>query len=287
VEVLSVIPKLLNRRWWWTTLLVIAGVFVLIRLGYWQLDRLDQRRAYNAHVAERWQQPPFDVTANGLPADLHELEFRRVEAHGTYDYANQILLTSQTRNQAPGAILVTPLKLDDGRAILVARGWIPAGQSTAEYWPAYEEDAQAPVIGLIQESQLLPNGNAPTPPDQPQVEWFTLNIDAIQPQMPYELLPVFILKLPEADRAYNALPLREEPLVLDEGSHFGYAIQWFMFALIFGIGYLFFVHTQELRGQRIAGTLQQTEPAQTEVAPGVAPGVAPEGAPIAQHESHA
>jgi surfeit locus 1 family protein len=113
------------------------------------------------------------------------------------------------------------------------------------------------VIGLIQETQLLPNGNAPTPPASPQVEWFQLNIDAIQPQMPYQLLPVFILQLPEEDRTLNDLPLREEPLVLNEGSHFGYAIQWFTFALILGVGYIFLIRSQELRAQGIAGTLQE------------------------------
>jgi hypothetical protein len=74
--------------------------------------------------------------------------------------------------------------------------------------------------------------------------------------MPYELLPVFILQLPEEGRTINDLPMREEPLMLDEGSHFSYAIQWFMFAVILGGGYIFFVRSAELREQRIAGTLQ-------------------------------
>lgn len=275
MDVLTVIPKLFNRRWWWTTLLVIAGVYVLIQLGFWQLDRLDQRRAFNQRVAERWRETPFDVNTQALPTDLTELEYRRVQARGTFDYANQILLTNQTRNQAPGVILVTPLVLDDGRAILVARGWVPYNRAEPEYWPEYEETASAPIVGLIQESQILPNGVVPTPPPVPQRDWFYLNIDAVQPQMPYELLPVFILQLPEEGRSLNALPMREEPLVLDEGSHFSYAIQWFMFALILGIGYLFFIHTQELREQRIAGTLQQTEPAEPDVAT------------ISQREGHA
>ena len=254
MDTLAVFPKLLSRRWWLTTLIVTAGVYVLIQFGFWQLDRLEQRRAFNAHVYERWQQEPFDVNSNALPSNLNELEYRRVQAEGEYDYANQILLTNQTRNSAPGAILVTPLVLEDNRAVLVARGWIPFNQSEPEFWPQFEEP-DAPVIGLIQETQLLPNGSAPTPPAQPQVKWFTLNIDAIQPQMPYELLPVFILQLPEEGRSYSALPVREEPLALDEGSHFSYAMQWFMFALILGVGYIFFIRAQELREQRIAGTL--------------------------------
>lgn len=251
--------KLFNRRWWWTTLLVIAGVFVLIRLGLWQLDRLDQRRAYNRMVAERWQQEPFDINTQAIPSDLTELEFRRVQAQGEFDYSEQIVLTGQSRDGAPGVTLVTPLVLDDNRAVLVARGWVPYNQSQPEFWPQYEEPAGAPVIGLIQESQTLPNGSPPPVPDSPQVEWFTLNIDAIQPQMPYELLPVFILQLPEEGRPYTALPYREEPLRLDEGSHFSYAIQWFTFALILGVGYLFFVQSQETRERRLAGTRPSTE----------------------------
>jgi surfeit locus 1 family protein len=257
VSILAVFPKLFNRRWWWTTLIVIAGVYVLIQLGFWQLDRLEQRRAFNQRVAERWQLEPFDVNTNSIPTDLTELEYRRVQATGEFDYSNQILLSNQTRNQAPGAILVTPLVLDDNRAVLVARGWVPTNLSDSEHWAEFEEPSAQPIIGLIQESQLLPNGSAPTPPATPQLEWFRLNIDAIQPQMPYKLLPVFILQLPEEGRSLNTLPMRDEPLVLDEGSHFSYAIQWFMFALILGVGYIFFIQTQELREQRIAGTLQQ------------------------------
>lgn len=253
---LTTLPKLFNRKWWWTTLIVIIGVFILIQLGYWQLDRLEQRRAYNVYVADRWRQAPYDVNHNTIPDDLTELEYRRVLAEGEFDYSNQILLSNQTVNQAPGSIIVTPLVLQDGRAILVARGWLPTGEDNPQHWSKYEEPAGAPVIGLLQETQLLPSGNAPTPPKTPQVEWFQININAIQPQMAYELLPVFILQLPEEGRNANDLPLREEPLVLDEGSHLSYAIQWFMFALILGVGYIFFIQTQELREQRIAGTLQ-------------------------------
>ena len=79
-------------------------------------------------------------------------------------------------------VLVTPLVLEDERAILVAR--FLYNQSTPEHWPQFEEPAGAPVIGLLQESQLLPSGKAPTIPDEPQIEWFSLNVDAVQPQMP-------------------------------------------------------------------------------------------------------
>lgn len=247
-----VLVKAVNRHWWWKTLIVIVGVIFLARLGFWQLDRLEQRRAFNATVAARWQESPFDLAVEGLPDDLSELEYRRVAVEGEFDYDNQIVLKERPRDGAPGVILVTPLVMDDGRAVLVARGWAPYYLSAPENWPDLEESADAPVIGLIQESQVLPSGETPPTPAEAQTEWFQLNINAIQPQMPYELMPVFILQLPEEGRSLAQYPLREEPLVLDEGNHFSYAIQWFMFAAILGVGYLILINQQEARAQRLA-----------------------------------
>jgi len=263
VSILEVFPKLFNRKWWLTTLFVIAGVIVLIKLGFWQLDRLAERRAFNAHVAAIWKQEPFDLDTNQIPSDLTQLEYRRVELKGHFDYANQILLANQTRGEAPGSVVMTPLLLDDGRAILVARGWLPSGEDDPARIGQYNEGSDAEITGLIQKSQMLPNGKAPTPPETPQSKWYQINIDAIQPQMPYPLQPAFILQLPEDGRSMNQMPMRTEPLVLDEGDHFSYAIQWYCFSLILGVGYLFFIRTQELREQNLARTRQDGDSLET------------------------
>lgn len=252
-----VFTKLFSRRWWLATILVVVGMGVLVRLGFWQLDRLEQRRDFNNYVFERWTQEPFPVTSETLSGDLDaitgELDYRRVQATGEYDYENQIVLKNQIRdNRSQGVNLLTPLVLEDGKAILIARGWVPYDQGTPENWGQFDESSAEPIVGLLQESQTLPNGNAVTVPDTPQVGWFYVSIPAIQAQMPYELLPMFILQLPEADRLSSELPFREEPIRLDEGSHLSYSIQWFMFALIFGFGYISYVRYYEDRSKRIA-----------------------------------
>ena len=249
---MTTIKTLFNRKWWWVTLVVILGVIFLVRLGIWQVERLDQRRAFNASVAERWRQEPFDLNQTDLPANLSELEYRRVQVAGTFDYDNQIVLTNQPRGNAPGVILVTPLVMDGDRAVLVARGWVPYNQTTEASLDTFNEDAATPLIGLIQESQTLPGGKPVTVPDTAQQEWFYLNIDAIQPQMPYELAPIFVLQLPEDGRPLDQLPFREEPLVLTDGNHLSYAIQWIMFAVILGFGYIQYVRYTEQRAIRIA-----------------------------------
>jgi surfeit locus 1 family protein len=249
------LPKLVNRKWWWVTLLAIAGVGLLVWLGIWQLDRLEQRRAFNAMVAERWLQTPFDLQHEALPDDLETMGYRRVAVQGAFDYDNQIVLTNQPNETGePGVQMITPFVLDDGRAVLVSRGWVPQYLAGEENWQNLQEPADRnEVIGLIQRSQEL---NGATAPPQGQREWYTLNIPLIQQQMPYELLPVFIMQLPDAgltaSQAFEQYPYRTEPIALDEGSHFSYAIQWFMFAAILGIGYIQWVRWQEERTSRLA-----------------------------------
>ncbi len=248
-----IITKLFSRRWWGVTIFVILGVIFLARLGFWQLERLEQRRAFNQLVAERWDQAPFNINQEALPVAVDDLGYRRVQVTGTFDYANQIALKNQNRDAAPGVGLVTPLILSDGRAILVSRGWIPLDQAAPEQWAQFDETTdetnnEATIIGLLQQSQLLPGAQ---PPASPQTEWFRVDIEAIQRQVPYPLLPLFLAQLPEPGRDYLALPYREVPFELTEGNHFSYALQWFMFAVILAGGYLPYIHYQEQRRQRL------------------------------------
>ncbi|MCB9114282.1 MAG: SURF1 family protein [Caldilineaceae bacterium] len=236
-------------------------------LGFWQLDRLEQKRTYNTTMAERWRQEPFDLNAEQLPQSLDNLEFRRITADGYFDYASQIILKSQIYYDAPGIALVTPFVFADGRAVLVARGWVPADQASPQAIAQLEEPAGAPVLGLIKPSQAPPNGQPSTPPATPQSEWFRIDIPAIQAQMPYALEPAWIQQLPETGRPIDKLPIREEPMALDEGNHMSYAVQWFSFALIAGFGYIMFVRYRErLASRPQLDNAQVTEPA-TQVDP--------------------
>lgn len=252
------LPRTVSRKWWWATLLIIAGMAFLARLGFWQLDRLQERRAFNAMVAERWQQTPFDLQHEALPANLEEMGYRRVEVgNGYFDYANQIALSNQPgRNGEVGIQVVTPYVLDDGRAVLVSRGWVPDYLADEANWANLEEEAGSTdvVVGLLQRSQELEGA---LPPATAQKAWYTLNIPQIQRQMPYELLPVFILQLPDAAQGVEEYPLRSEPIALDEGSHFSYAIQWFMFAAILGFGYIQLIRWQEERSHRLVRELER------------------------------
>lgn len=248
---------LFSKKWILPGILVIVGMILLARLGIWQLDRLQQKRDFNELMATRWRMEPYDLNTNALPEDLRELEYRRVQATGAFDYGNQILITNMAWAGTAGAVVVTPLVLDgDNGAVLVARGWIPYDQIAKETWPEFEEPPGEPVLGLVRKTQALPNGATATPPPAPQTEWYRIDIPNIQAQMPYPLQPAYIEMLPESGRTVNDLPIRQEPTPLDDGNHLSYAIQWFTFALILGFGYIMLVRYQT---RRAAGLMKPTD----------------------------
>jgi surfeit locus 1 family protein len=233
---LPALKTFFNRQWWWTTLLVLAGMAVLARLGVWQLDRREQRRAYNAEIRAQLAQPPLDLATETLTADLSALKNRQARARGEYDLARQVVLTNQLWNNSPGFHLLTPLLIQGGsKAVLVDRGWLPAAQQSAGDWSAYDVSGAVEVNGYIKLSQSLPGDSTPT---GPALEWYRVDVTAIQAQLPYELLPVYIQQAPLSG-AEPALPFKAALDVdLSEGNHLSYAIQWFIFATILGISYV-------------------------------------------------
>lgn len=244
--------RLISHRWWKTSLLVIAAVIVMIRLGLWQLDRLDQRRAFNARVEEQLAQSALEISEENLRADLYNMEYREAIVLGEYDHDRQVVLRNQDWQGRLGVHLLTPLIIQGSdRAIMVNRGWIPYEDFEAGKLSQFDENGLVEVNGVIRRSQTKPRigGRAdqiPAEGEPPLQAWNWINVGGIAGQLPYELLPVYLQGSPEPSR--NQMPYRTQlELDLNEGSHLGYAFQWFTFALILAIGYPIYVSREEKR----------------------------------------
>lgn len=243
------IKKLLTPRWILTTLLAIAGVLLLIRLGIWQLDRLEWRRAFNARVSAQLNAPLLDLD-KGVPlGQLYDMEYRSVTVRGEYDPSQEVLLRNQVWQDRLGFHVLTPLKIEGSDyAVLVDRGWIPFDQAGQDLRAQFDELGVVQVSGMIRRGQAKPDfGGVPDPTLQPGETrldaWNVVNLARIQQQVDLQLLPVYIQQAPEP--GWTSLPYRSLPEIeLSEGSHFSYAIQWFTFAAILGLGYPFFLRRQ-------------------------------------------
>ncbi len=242
---LAQLPRLfVSRRWWWVSLLVIVGMAITFRLGIWQLDRLQQRQDRNAEFVEQINSPPLALNGAPLPFSSEELRDRLASAEGRFDFSEQIVLVQQNCQGRPGVHLIAPFIFKGSNvAILVERGWIPAHEYEAGSLDRFSDQDQSSVEGSLQLSEPL-SGGRETAVDGRQQEWFRINVESIQNQMPYELFPLFLMEEPPAE-IQEDLPYRVEPEIeLSDGPHLGYAIQWFFFCLILASGYVYFVRTR-------------------------------------------
>ncbi|MBN8654187.1 MAG: SURF1 family protein [Anaerolineae bacterium] len=238
--------KLFSRKWLLTTLLVVAGTAVCIRLGIWQLDRLEQRRAFNLQVESMRAAEPLDLNSS-TPEDITSMEWRAVTVTGEYDFENQVALRNQYNDGVYGFHLITPLHYNGG-VVLVNRGWIPAESDSApQDWRSFDEAGEVTLTGQVRLGQGKPafGGVADAlPMDGTRLAvWNNLDVQKMSAQMPYPILEVFIQPNAGEDRVP---PIPYQPIIeLTEGSHFGYALQWFTFATILFVGYPFYLRKQD------------------------------------------
>jgi surfeit locus 1 family protein len=241
--------KLLTFRWVLTTLLVMAALGVLVRLGIWQLDRLEWRRSFNTRVTAQLAAPELDLNREIPTTELFDMEYRKVTVSGEYVHSQEVLLRNQVWEGKLGFRVLTPLKIEGTDwAVLVDRGWIPFDQAQSPERQVFAEVGHVTVEGMIRRPQEKPDiGGVPDPtlaPGETRLDvWTVVNLVRIQEQSSLEMLPVWIQQAPDASWVgppYRALPEIE----ITEGPHMGYALQWFAFAIILGIGYPFFMRGQ-------------------------------------------
>ncbi len=240
--------RFLTWRWLLITLAVLGGIAACIRLGFWQLDRLAQRRALNARVEAQIQAPPLDLNRQIPPADqLYAMEYRSVTVTGTYDFSQELVLNNQVNGNELGYQVFTPLKIaGSNQAVLVERGWIPPEDGEPAARQKYAESGQVTVQGILRRSQDQPNfggiANPTLAPGAAHLDaWNYINMAQVQAQIPYPILTLYVQQAPghaASSTTASGTPVRQMSLPqLDEGPHLGYAIQWFIFAAMLAGGY--------------------------------------------------
>ncbi|MEA3242387.1 MAG: SURF1 family protein [Pseudomonadota bacterium] len=209
----------------WPTLVTLVVFGFLLSLGFWQLDRAEQKR----EIIKNYQVDK-DGAVIRLDADLKSaagLEYQRATSVGRYDSAHQLLLDNRIYEGQAGYQVLTPFILRNSEvAVLVNRGWLPLGESRDQLPDLAVGEAQRTVLGRLK-----------TPPEKV----FMLGEEELRQQWPYRiqriqfqalsdelqrtLLPVVLLLENEEPDGY----LRDwQPLAgFGPERNVGYAVQWF------------------------------------------------------------
>ena len=232
-----------SPRWIGFMLLTVVLATTFVELGFWQLRRLDARKARNAIVVENLASPVADVgqllgpARNVTKAD----EWRRVTATGRWDAAHQLVVRNRSLNSAPGYLVVTPFVTDEGKALLVQRGWVPAGASAATH-----PSVPAPTAGQVSVvARVRRDEPAKEARDLPAGEVLRINAPSIAKQLPYPTYDGYAQLVSQQPSVGNDMPLADLP-DLGNGPHLIYAVQWFIFTGIAFGGFFVFVRNEAL-----------------------------------------
>lgn len=233
---------------------LLASVFV--RLGFWQLGRLEDRRARNAAWRTALEQPPVVLDAKGwrlVEADPAAFVNRRVRVAGTFDPTGEVVLRGRAHGGRPGVHLVTPLRVDGAAGVvLVNRGWVPSPDGARVDPRPLAEPGPRVVEGVLQQIPVTDDAGAPAPAGEGAQRVLTfrrLDLATLRGRSERPLLPLYVQQLPGADSVRAAPPVRVAVPALGEGNHLSYAVQWFGFAAIAVGGFfvLLFRHNAQNR----------------------------------------
>ena len=223
--------RLLRPAWLLSHVLVAGLLVVTANLGFWQLSRLDARRAYNAVVAARADEPVLTLATalgiledGGTPEDLRHV---RVVVSGTWA-DGQVYLANRSMDGVPGVHVVSLLLIDrihPGVGVVVDRGFVHRGLflegDSAAWAPA---TADVDLVGSLDVSRTGELGSG--------LEVDRIDLDALAERWGTNLAPMWIRSAADGP---SGIPVAAPVEDLGAGSHLSYAAQWFVFTLI-GLG---------------------------------------------------
>ena len=209
------------RRIIFPILMGIMGCAFLIGLGVWQVQRMHWKEGVLARIEAKIHGDPVALpAAAGLTEEADEYRAVTVEGGFTGDF---IELLAGQKGTSPGVRIIEAFATGDGRRILVDRGFL---EDSARALP--RTDGATLVTGNL----LWPNASDSfTPPPDPKTGlWFARDLPAMAEKLGTEPLLV-VASYPTGD-GIAPVPVDTSSIPND---HWGYAIQWFSLATVWGV----------------------------------------------------
>ena len=223
-------------RWSFVALMAALTV-VFIWLGVWQIERLAEKEALIAAVAERLNLPPAPLPpqAQWGALDLEKLNFSPMSLTGTFknDQAVTVftsLVDGKGPASGPGYWVVTPFVLQDGGTVFVNRGFVPENLQEAALNDPGAPQGLVTITGLLRPAEqagwFIPEANT-----SDRIEWVRDPV-RLAAMVDPALAPFAPFYVDQSAGAPGVLPQGGETVVEFPNNHLGYAYTWFGFAII-------------------------------------------------------
>ena len=207
--------------------LIVATLALLISLGFWQLDRADEKRAIEDKIAIANSANVELVVSTEL---LKDKEYYHVRLQGSYVDDKQFIYDNQIVDQVSGYYVLTPFVLSgDSKTVLINRGFIAWNGRRDKLADIDVEDELTEVKVQISKPVKRMELKASEITGEFPVLIQALDLDAMSAIASIDFVSVVGLLSPESS---NGFVRRWEPYTGSIERHIGYAIQWFLMALV-------------------------------------------------------
>ncbi len=229
-----VLTLLLSKRFWAAVCLTVAVFSLLVKLGFWQLERGEEKQALEQTLRAR-----ADLPYQEMHVVLDTNDWRqesvigvKVEAQVAPEPLPIILLDNQTYNGAVGylAYQVVSVSQDQNILALMELGFV-VGESARSELPIVKElDTPIWVTGRLYRKSMNPLSSELMPELGESIRVQNLNISQLNEMLNIELMPAVL----QPDNLVNwPYEFPWNPLPLTSAKHFGYSVQWFVMAGVF------------------------------------------------------
>lgn len=223
------------RRYPGLLIAVVITLAILLKLGFWQIDRLHEKEALLAAIDAGLHAPVRD-----FPPEITEprdWSYKRVRVGGVFDHARELHLFALSVEGRGGYHILTPLLRTDGVSVLVDRGWVPDSRRDPATRAAGQIAGPVTITGIAR-VPLAP-GFLAAKPDVAGNQWFALELQPMSEAIGYRLAPLIV----EADATANpgGLPIGGQTRINIPNNHLGYAVTWFGFALVLLVIYSVYI----------------------------------------------
>ncbi|MFF4762322.1 SURF1 family protein [Streptomyces sp. NPDC001292] len=261
---------LLTRQWVILTVVAIALVPTMIRLGFWQLHRHEHKVALNKVIAESLAAQPVpaeSLTSPGATVKHADL-YRRVTAKGHFDTADEEVVRRRTNADGDvGYHVLTPFVLDDGRILLVNRGWVPADASQTAFpkIPAPPR-GEITVTGRLMPDETTAESGIKDVKGLPDRQVMLINSAQQAERLGKQVLGGYVQLTSPASQG-GSPQLLPDPEHGDIGPHLAYAIQWWLFTAGIPVGWVVLLRREARERAQAAAkaAAPEAEPAAVEV----------------------
>lgn len=160
----------------WPLALALPALAILLALGTWQMQRKAWKEDLIASISARVNQPPVPLAAALAQSD-GRLEYARVRARGMFQHDAEQFLWAPDPRLGPGYDIVTPIRLGDGRFILVNRGYVTEVLKAPSARSQGQVAGEVEIVGLLRE----PHPRSMFSPDHDKKTgvWFWRDLDGM------------------------------------------------------------------------------------------------------------